>query len=87
MKKKLLLGLALIAVPLATIDAQGQEVSLSSIKSWRCTFPLSASADWRSDYPDPEIQQQDMTFNIDNVDIDENTARLIGNSMDWLGRA
>ena len=80
MKRTLLFALALIAVFLGTVEAKGQEASLSSITSWRCEFPVQAFTDWASNSPDPEVSTQDITFHIDNVNLDQGSARLIGNA-------
>jgi hypothetical protein len=80
-----LFAVTLLAVFPVVVMAQS---GVSAIESWKCTFPITASVDWIPENPRPEIGQQEMVFNIDNVDLGEGfgTARMIGNagSADFL---
>src|ERR1044071_8666043 len=53
---------------------------LESVRSWKCQFPTLATNDWQSDESAPRIKKQIFSFNIDNVNVDAGTARVIGNT-------
>ena len=78
--KKVLLLAYLITLGFFSADLYGQEFSLGSVITWQCSFPFTAYPEWESANPTIISDTQDFTSLIDNVDVEEGTARLIGNS-------
>jgi len=79
MKKALLLAL----VTLGTL-VPGQtkaQFTVPEIRSWRCEFPVTTEVDWDGEVlPTIGSGTQNMVFNIDNVNVEERSARFIGNA-------
>jgi hypothetical protein len=78
-KKTLLLALVTLGT-LAPGHTKAQS-SLTDHRSWRCEFPVTTEVDWDGQMlPTVGSGSQDMVFNIDNVDVEERSARFIGNA-------
>ena len=60
-------------------EVHAQVAEFASVRSWKCEFPVIVSNDWLEPTPAPEIGVQDMGSQIDNVDLNAGTARMIGN--------
>jgi len=54
--------------------------ALMSARSFKCTFPLYASTEWKRDRPTVKTDDQDFGFQIDGIDHSLRTARIIGNA-------
>ena len=79
MKKILVLVLATLGT-LAPGQTKAQS-AVPDIRSWRCEFPVTTEVDWDGEMlPTIGSGRQDMVFNIDNVDVEERSARFIGNA-------
>lgn len=54
---------------------------LVALRSLKCSFPWYASADWDEDQPKVRsAPQKDFEFNIDGINYEKRSARLIGNA-------
>ena len=79
MKKILILGL--VTVGALTPGQTKAQSSLADVRSWRCEFPVTTEVDWDGQMlPTVRSGRQDMEFNIDAVDVEERSARFIGNA-------
>jgi hypothetical protein len=77
--KTLLIALVTLGM-LAPGKAKAQS-SPTDIVSWRCEFPITTEVNWDGEMlPTIGSGTQEMSFNIDNVDLEQGRARFIGNA-------
>jgi hypothetical protein len=50
---------------------------LAQIRSLKCTFPVSATGSWKVTPQSPIIKGDEITFEVDNIDAQEGSARLV----------
>ena len=53
--------------------------TLLAARSLKCSFPFFAQADWDRDEPRLRTGKQTLVFQVDNINLRDQTARLIGN--------
>lgn len=68
--------LALLATPTSLQTPQIR--TLMSVSILRCTFPWVAQVDWKNDEPGPVVKKQDFGFEIMEINLARNTARIVG---------
>jgi hypothetical protein len=53
--------------------------ALATAKSISCTFPVNATGTWKAGEPAAETKTSRLTVQFAEIDVDDGTARLIGN--------
>lgn len=51
---------------------------LTTVKRLKCRFPTASAAAWKSGDPQVQIKQQELLFEINNIDVQDGTAEYIG---------
>ena len=73
------LVLLLLVIPAKGSTQQAPAAPLRGARSLKCSFPETASLNWKSSDAKPELRQQEFSFVIDGIDHKAHKARLIGN--------
>ena len=69
----------LVATPVARALAQAEPPNpLMTVKQLKCRFPTASAAAWKSGDPQVQIKQQELLFEINNIDVQDGTAEYIG---------
>jgi hypothetical protein len=79
MPKLMLLILVLLGAGVAAAG-QGSEPPnpLSSVKSLKCRFPIAAAVAWKEGEPQAAIRNQELNFEVNNIDPQDGTAEYVG---------
>jgi hypothetical protein len=74
------LAALLFASPALLAQAQNSSFNpLTGITSLNCTFPVSVSTTWKDGEPDAIVRKAPvLTFLIDQIDVGEGSARMVG---------
>lgn len=51
---------------------------LASVKSLKCRFPIAAAVAWKEGEPKAEIRNQELNFDVNNIDTQDGTAEYVG---------
>jgi len=51
---------------------------LASVKSLKCRFPVAAAVAWKEGEPKAEIRNQELNFEVNNIDTQDGTAEYVG---------
>jgi hypothetical protein len=68
------------AVLVCAVMGGPHRAQVSAVKSWKCEFPLVSTARWEGGQPKIKTSSQAFTFNIDAVNTEAHSARLIANA-------
>jgi hypothetical protein len=60
------------------IDAQPSRPVLAAVKSVSCKFSILATGTWKNGEPQAEVKPASLSFTFDSINIEEGTARVIG---------
>ena len=78
-------SLLLVAGILLPTAARGQSPvaaeplnPLATVKTLRCRFPAATSATWKDGVPVPQTRTQELTIEVDAIDVQDGTAELRG---------
>jgi len=55
---------------------------LAHVKSMRCTFSSSSTGTWENDVPKAVAKAEETSIEIDSINTDEGTARIVGSGSD-----
>jgi hypothetical protein len=61
------------------LNAQPARPVLATVKSVSCKFSLLATGTWKAGEAQAEVKPAALSFSFDSINIDEGTARVIGN--------
>src|ERR1700738_4021957 len=88
-KRSVVLALAIALLGSRTPRAQSVQSTpgveknpLARVTKLKCTFSTSATASWKSGEPQAQVKAEQSLLEIDSIDTQEGTARIVGSSSD-----